>query len=39
MLIGSQQGESITATEWAELLGTIGYEVVYISAHRRRTSV
>lgn len=28
VLIGSQGGESITAADWAELLGTIGYEVV-----------
>ncbi len=28
VLIGSQGSESITATEWAERLGTIGYEVV-----------
>lgn len=28
VLIGSQGGESITAGEWAKLLGTIGYEVV-----------
>lgn len=28
VLIGSQGGESITAADWAKLLGTIGYEVV-----------
>ena len=28
VLIGSQGNESITANEWAERLGTIGYEVV-----------
>jgi alanine racemase len=28
VLIGPQGGESITATDWAEQLGTIGYEVV-----------
>ncbi len=28
ILIGSQGSESITANEWAERLGTIGYEVV-----------
>ena len=28
MLIGSQGDESITATEWADRLGTIGYEIV-----------
>ena len=42
VLIGSQHAESITATEWADRLGTIGYEVVCaISARveRRYTSV
>ena len=42
VLIGNQQSESITATEWADRLGTIGYEVVCgISARveRRYTSV
>ena len=28
VLIGTQGGESISAGEWAERLGTIGYEVV-----------
>jgi alanine racemase len=28
VLIGEQGAESITATEWAERLGTIGYEIV-----------
>ena len=28
VLIGSQGGEEVTATEWAERLGTIGYEIV-----------
>jgi alanine racemase len=28
VLIGVQGGEEITATEWAERLGTIAYEVV-----------
>ena len=28
VLIGTQGGESISASEWAERLGTIGYEVV-----------
>jgi alanine racemase len=28
MLIGSQGDERISATEWADRLGTIGYEVV-----------
>jgi len=28
VLIGHQDGEEITASEWAERLGTIGYEVV-----------
>jgi alanine racemase len=28
VLIGDQEGESITAVEWADRLGTIGYEVV-----------
>jgi len=28
VLIGSQDGESILATEWADRLGTIGYEIV-----------
>jgi alanine racemase len=28
VLIGSQDGEQILATEWADRLGTIGYEIV-----------
>ena len=28
MLIGRQGDEEITATEWAERLGTIAYEIV-----------
>jgi alanine racemase len=28
VLIGEQEGERITAEEWADRLGTIGYEVV-----------
>jgi alanine racemase len=28
VLIGRQDGEEITATDWAERLGTISYEVV-----------
>jgi alanine racemase len=28
VLIGRQEDESITATEWADRLGTIGYEVL-----------
>ena len=28
VLIGSQGGDSISATDWADRLGTIGYEVV-----------
>jgi alanine racemase len=28
VLIGSQGGEEVSATEWAERLGTIGYEIV-----------
>jgi len=28
VLIGSQGGAEITATEWAERLGTVAYEVV-----------
>jgi alanine racemase len=28
VLIGEQAGQRITATEWAERLGTIGYEIV-----------
>ena len=28
VLLGGQGDEEITATEWAERLGTIGYEVV-----------
>ena len=28
VLIGRQGGEEITASEWADRLGTIGYEVV-----------
>jgi alanine racemase len=42
VLIGNQGSESITATEWADRLGTIGYEVVCgISARveRRYASV
>jgi alanine racemase len=42
VLIGSQQGETITATQWADRLGTIAYEVVCgISARveRRYTAV
>ena len=28
VLIGQQGSEAITATEWADALGTIGYEIV-----------
>jgi alanine racemase len=28
VLIGEQEGERVTAEEWADRLGTIGYEVV-----------
>jgi len=28
VLIGTQGGDSISATDWADRLGTIGYEVV-----------
>ena len=40
VLIGSQGDECVTATEWADRLGTIGYEVVTgISARVQRLVV
>ena len=39
VLIGEQSGERITATDWADVLGTIGYEIVCgISTRIGRTS-
>lgn len=40
VLIGSQGDQTVTATEWADLLGTIGYEIVCgISARVERRAV
>ena len=40
VLIGTQGGRSVTATDWADALGTIGYEIVCgLSARVERRSV